>query len=50
MVRNLLNTWPWLTGRPPLPPTWRRNMMFMGSLTEKQTFSVQDLGGVRVIF
>jgi len=25
-------------------------MMFMGSLTEKQTFSVQDLGGVRVIF
>jgi len=27
-----------------------KNMMFMGSLTEKQTFSVQDLGGVRVIF
>ncbi len=27
-----------------------KNFMFMGSLTEKQTFSVQDLGGVRVIF
>jgi amino acid transporter len=27
-----------------------RNFMFMGSLTEKQSFSVQDLGGVRVIF
>jgi hypothetical protein len=27
-----------------------KNMMFMGSLTEKQIFSVQDLGGVRVIF
>jgi amino acid transporter len=27
-----------------------RNFMFMGSLTEKQPFSVQDLGGVRVIF
>jgi amino acid transporter len=27
-----------------------KNMMFMGSLTEKQDFSVQDLGGVRVIF
>lgn len=27
-----------------------KNMMFMGSLTEKQTFSVMDLGGVRVIF
>ncbi len=27
-----------------------KNMMFMGSLTEKQTFSVMELGGVRVIF
>ncbi len=27
-----------------------KNFMFMGSLTEKQLFSVQDLGGVRVIF
>jgi hypothetical protein len=26
------------------------NMMFMGSLTEKQIFSVQELGGVRIIF
>jgi hypothetical protein len=27
-----------------------KNMMFMGSLTEKQVFSVMDLGGVRVTF
>ena len=27
-----------------------KNMMFMGSLTEKQIFSVQELGGVRIIF
>jgi len=27
-----------------------KNMMFMGTLTDKQSFSVQDLGGVRVIF
>jgi amino acid transporter len=26
------------------------NFMFIGSLTEKQSFSLQDLGGVRVIF
>jgi hypothetical protein len=24
--------------------------MFMGALTEKQPFSLQDLGGVRIIF
>ena len=27
-----------------------KNMMFMGSLTETQDFSLQDLGGVRVIW
>jgi hypothetical protein len=27
-----------------------KNMMFMGSLTYTQTFSLQDLGGVRVIW
>jgi hypothetical protein len=27
-----------------------KNMMFMGSLTHTQPFSVQDLGGVRVIW
>jgi hypothetical protein len=27
-----------------------RNMMFMGSLTHTQTFSIQDLGGVRIIW
>jgi hypothetical protein len=27
-----------------------RNMMFMGSLTHSQSFSLQDLGGVRVIW
>jgi len=27
-----------------------KNMMFMGSLTHTQTFSVQDLGGVRIIW
>jgi len=26
------------------------NMMFMGSLTHTQTFSIQDLGGVRIIW
>ncbi len=27
-----------------------KNMMFMGSLTHTQTFSIQDLGGVRIIW
>jgi len=27
-----------------------KNMMFMGSLTHAQTFSIQDLGGVRIIW
>ncbi len=27
-----------------------KNMMFMGSLTQTQDFSLQDLGGVRVIW
>lgn len=27
-----------------------KNMMFMGSLTHTQDFSLQDLGGVRVIW
>jgi amino acid transporter len=27
-----------------------KNFMFMGALTEKQPFSLQDLGGVRIIF
>ncbi len=27
-----------------------KNMMFMGSLTHGQTFSIQDLGGVRIIW
>lgn len=26
------------------------NMMFMGSLTHTQSFSIQDLGGVRIIW
>ena len=26
------------------------NMMFMGSLTYAQSFSIQDLGGVRIIW
>ena len=27
-----------------------KNMMFMGSLTHTQSFSIQDLGGVRIIW
>jgi hypothetical protein len=27
-----------------------KNMMFMGSLTHTLTFSIQDLGGVRIIW
>jgi hypothetical protein len=27
-----------------------KNFMFMAALTEKQPFSIQDLGGVRIIF
>jgi hypothetical protein len=27
-----------------------RNMMFMGSLTHTQSFSLQELGGVRIIW
>jgi len=35
-----------LSREPDLP----HNMMFMGSLTHTQSFSIQDLGGVRIIW